>query len=58
MPTEPLPDKADEPQVEDAMAVYSTDGQLDDETGSDAAAEQLRDEVDPNTDKGIPHGPH
>jgi hypothetical protein len=29
-------------EVAAAMAVYSADGQVDDETGGDAAAEQLR----------------
>jgi hypothetical protein len=41
------------------MAVYSADGQADDATGSDAAAEQLRsdEDVPETTDDGMPPGP-
>lgn len=44
----------------EAMAVYSTDGQADDETGNDAAAEALRLRTgppDPAETDAMPHGP-
>ncbi len=40
---------AERPNVAEAMAVYSADGQADDETGNDAGAEALR------ADTGAPH---
>ncbi len=44
----------------EAMAVYSADGQADDETGNDAAAEALRLRTgppDPAETDAMPHGP-
>jgi hypothetical protein len=55
------PDTADIPSVEDAMAVYSADGQADDLTGNDAGAEKLRATLarDPaqSEENAMPHGP-
>jgi len=43
-----------------AMAVYSADGQVDDETGGDAAAERMRAQRDPSNDEPVlsPDGGH
>ena len=40
--THPDDDRLDPAELERAMAVFSADGQDDDPTGGDAAAEQLR----------------
>jgi len=52
------PEGEERPGVRDAMAVYSAEGQADDETGGDAAAgaEVTPGEAGPGPDR-VPHGP-
>lgn len=58
---QPTGDRAGVPDVAQAMAVYSADGQADDETGGDAGAEALRSQLsgeqDRDNDVPMPHGP-
>jgi hypothetical protein len=44
--------------IANAMAVYSADGQVDDETGGDAAAEQMRARQDNENGTPTPEAGH
>lgn len=50
---------SEEPDLSEAIAYYSADGQADDESGGDAGAEQFRDPKHPRDPgrTGMPHGP-
>jgi hypothetical protein len=60
MPTDEDDKDRTAPSLEDALAVYSADGQADDETGGDAGAEALRAKRarQPHEHEEMPHGPH
>jgi hypothetical protein len=60
MPTNEDDNDRTQPSLEDAMAVYSADGQADDATGGDAAAEALRAKTarQQHEHEEMPHGPH